>query len=171
VDYRALVVLIVKTAGLILVLYTIALLPGRIGGYVLEPERSNALFVWWVLAPFLLPLAVGLFMWWFPASSARSVVGAPFAGGGEIERLVQPLVFSGIGLFLVLDGIETLAYYFALSAYMKEAYAGGALEDPSARADVASNIVSVVIGVVLILGGRGLSALLYRLRHGSSHGV
>lgn len=170
-DYRALVVLIVKTAGLILVLYTIALLPGRIGGYALEPERTNALLVWWVLVPFLLPLAIGAFMWWFPASSARSVVGAPFAAGGDIERLVQPLVFSGIGLFLVLDAVQALTYYFALSVYMQEAYAGGALEDPTARADVASNIVSLVIGVVLVVGGRGLSAVLHRLRYGSSRGV
>jgi hypothetical protein len=171
VDYRALVVLIVKTAGLILVLYTIALLPDRIGGYVLSPERSNALFIGMVLVPFLVPLVIGGFMLWFPASSARAVVGSPFATGTDLERLVQPLVFSGIGLFLALDGVRALAYYFALNAYIDEVYADSPFSDPSARADVASNIVSLVIGVALILGARGLSALVHRLRYGSSRGV
>ena len=170
-DYRALVVLIVKTAGLILVLYTIALLPDRVGGYILSPERSNTLFVGMVVVPFLVPMAIGAFMLWLPASSARAVVGAPFAAGTDLERLVQPLIFSGIGLFLALDGVRALAYYFALNAYMQEAYAQGALADPSARADVASNVVSLMIGVALMLGARGLSAVVHRLRYGSSRGV
>ena len=170
-DYRALVVLIIKTAGLVLVLYTIALLPGRVGSYVLSPERSNALFVGWVLVPFLVPVVIGVFMLVFPASSARAVVGPSFATGTDLERVVQPLVFSGIGLFLALDGVRALAYYFALNAYMEEAYAGSAFSDPAARADVASNIVSLVIGVALILGARGLSAAVHRVRYGLSRGV
>ena len=170
-DYRALVVLIVKTAGLILVLYTVALLPDRVGGYVLSPEKSNALFLGMVVVPFLVPAVIGVLMLWFPASSARGVVGAPFAAGTDLERLVQPLIFSGIGLFLALDGVRALAYYLALDAYMDETYAQDALADPSARADVVSNVVSLVIGVALILGGRGLSAVIHRLRYGSSPGV
>jgi len=116
-------------------------------------------------------MVIGAFMLWFPASSARAVVGPSFATGTDLERVVQPLVFSGIGLFLALDGVRALAYYFALNAYMEEAYAGGALSEPSARADVASNIVSLVIGVALILGARGLSAVVHRVRYGSSRGV
>jgi hypothetical protein len=168
VDYRALVVLIVKTAGLILVLYTIALLPDRLGSYLLSAEslRSNALFVGMVVVPFLVPMAIGAFMLLLPATSARAVVGAPFTPGTELERLVQPLIFSGIGLFLALDGVRALAYYVAFNAYAQEVYPGGTVEDPSARADIVSNVVSLVIGVALLLGARGLSAALHKLRYG-----
>jgi hypothetical protein len=169
VDYRALVVLIVKTAGLVLVLYAIALLPDRLGSYLLSAEsfRSNALFVGMVIVPFIVPMAIGAFMLWLPATGARAVVGAPFASGTELERLVQPLIFSGIGLFLALDGVRALAYYAAFNAYTREVYAGGTVDDPSARADIVSNVVSLVIGVALVLGARGLSAALHRLRYGS----
>jgi hypothetical protein len=112
-------------------------------------------------------MTIGAFMLWLPATSARAVVGAPFTAGTELERLIQPLIFSGIGLFLALDAVRALAYYVAFNAYYtQEAYAANAWEDPSTRADIASNIVSLVIGLVLILGARGLSALLHKLRHG-----
>jgi hypothetical protein len=165
VDYRALVVLIVKTAGLVLLLYTVALLPDRLGGYVLSPEKTNALFVGFVVIPFLVPFVIGAFMLWLPATSARAVVGTPFTSGTDLERLVQPLIFGGIGLFLALDGVRALAYYLALSAYSQEVYSADALAEPAARADVVSNVVSLVIGVALMLGARGLSAAVHRLRY------
>lgn len=167
-DYRALVVLIVKTAGLIFVLYVIAMLPDRIVMYAMSPQRSGGFFVGFVVLPFIVPLVIGACMLWLPASSARAVVGAPFAAGTDLERLVQPLIFSGIGLFLVLDGVRALGYYVALKAFSQDVYAADALADPSARADVVSNVVSLVIGVVLVLGARGLSALVQRLRYGVS---
>jgi hypothetical protein len=169
VDYRAVVVLIVKTAGLVLVLYTIAMLPVYIGSYYSSPEPSNALLVWSVAVPFIVPAAVGIFMVWLPATTARVVVGAPFAVGTELERLIQPLIFSGIGLYLVVDAVGTLAYYLALNGYSKEQfYTSSVFDDPSARADVASNILSLVMGIALLLGARGLSVLIHRLRHGTS---
>ncbi len=137
----------------------------------MSPERSNALLIGMVVVPLLVPMAIGGFMLWLPALSARAVVGASFAAGTELERVVQPLIFGGIGLFLALDGLRALAYYFALNAYTQEAYAADAFADPSARADVASNVVSLIIGVALILGARGLSSVVHRLRYGSSRGV
>ena len=107
-DYRALVVLIVKTAGLILILYVVAMLPDRIVTYTLSPQRSSVLFVGFIVLPFIVPMVIGACMLWLPASSARAVVGAPFTAGTDLERLVQPLIFSGIGLFLVLDGVRAL---------------------------------------------------------------
>lgn len=167
-DYRAVVVLIVKTAGLVLVLYTIAVLPVHIGSYIANPEPSNALLVWTVVVPFIVPAAVGFFMVWLPATTARAVVGAPFALGTELERLVQPLIFSGIGLYVMVEAVRVLAYYLGLDAYSRELYATGAFVDPSVRADVASHVLLLVIGVALLLGARGLSALIHRLRHGTS---
>src|SRR5688572_14921534 len=108
------------------------MLPVHIGSYFSSPEPSNALLVWTVAVPFIVPAAVGIFMVWLPATTARAVVGAPFAVGTELERLVQPLILSGIGLYLVVDAVRVLAYYLALDAYSKEQlYASGAFEDPS----------------------------------------
>jgi len=162
VDYRALVVLIIKTAGLVLVLQTIALLPDRLVGYFTAFERSSALFVGLVVVPFVVPMAIGVLMLWLPATTARAVVGAPLASGTDLERLIQPLIFSGIGLFFSLEGVRALAYYVAFNHYAQDAYAN----DPAARADVVSNVVSLAIGAALMLGARGLSGLVQKLRHG-----
>ena len=119
--------------------------------------------------PFIVPAAVGIFMLWLPATTARAVIGAPLAVGTELQRLVQPLIFSGIGLYLVVDAVRVLAYYLALNAYSKEQYyTSSAFEDPSARADVASNVLFLVTGLALLLGARGLSALIHRLRYGTA---
>jgi hypothetical protein len=165
VDQRALVALIVKTAGLVLIVYTLALSPDRIASYLFSEEQSGSLFLGLVLFPLAVPSLIGAFLLVFPATTASAVVGTFSADSSDLERVLQAVVFGGIGLYLALQGSLDLAYYAARHAYGRDQYAVDALAEPTTRASLVSSIVSLLLGVALLLGARGFSALVIKLRY------
>jgi len=167
VDYRALVVLSVRTAGLILLLRTLSLAPDRVAAFVFGSERSITFFVGAILVPILVPLVVGWFLLAFPASSTRGIGGEPFASGTELERLLQPIVFAAIGLYYLVGGLADIGYYLALKAFDDGDYGTARLfANPQYSAGFINAILRTVVGVGLLLGARGLSGVISRFRQG-----
>jgi len=74
------------------------------------------------------------------------------------------VVFSGVGLYVLVEGAITVVCYLALQSYVNELYSTGGLADLSAKASVVGAVFSIVFGAVLLLRARGLSSLLRRLR-------
>ena len=166
VDYRAVAALIIKTAGLLLALYTLVQIPDRVVGHWITGDGSAALFVGTVLAPILLPLGVAWVLFVFPSSVARSVVGTSSVDGSELRQTLQPVIFSSIGLFLALQGALTLIYYATYYYYAVEANVLNPFSDPTTHAHAVSSGFTFAVGVALFLGGRGLSNAVLKLRNG-----
>lgn len=156
---------IVKTAGLLLLLYAMMQFPDRIASYVLSPERSGYLLVGLVLFPLAIQLAVGASLLWFPATVASVVAGTRSVETAAAERMLQAVIFAGIGLYMALQSALNLAYYLALFAHTDVDYAGASLGDPTIPASVIANVVGVVVGVVLLFSARGVAALVSKLRN------
>lgn len=166
-DYRALVVLSVRTVGLVLLVYTVTTAPAHIAAFVLSPQREIPVFIGVVIAPIVVPLVFGWVLLAFPASSTRVIVGEPFAVGTELERLLQPVVFAGIGLFYLVRGLIDVAYYFALRVFDDGQYGDFRLfANPDYSAGFVSTLVELAAGVALILGSRGMSRLVTSIRRG-----
>ena len=161
-DARTIVGLIVKTAGLVLLIYTLALAPDRIVRFLASGETSGASLFATVLFPLAVPLATGAFLFSFPAVSTNAVVGK--GTSADLGSNLQVVVFSGIGLYFLLRGAITVAYYVALLFFYEDRYQTASLADPAAKASFASALFSVGIGAGLLVGARGLSGLLTRLR-------
>jgi len=159
-----LVSLIVKTSGLLLIIYTLALFPDRLAGYLLSPERSGFLLAGFVLFPVVVQLLIGAFLFSFPALTAGAVAGTQPGQGSELERRLQSVVFAGIGLYVALQGALDIAYYAALHAYTRDGYDVGVFDDPTNRANLIASVLSLFLGVALLVGARGLLALIARLR-------
>jgi hypothetical protein len=167
VEQRSLVALILKTAGLLLIINTLIWLPDRVAGYMFGAERSPYLFVGLVLLPLAVPLIAGALLFWFPATVAGAVSGPQPAPGSDLERMLQAVIFAGIGLWVTLQGVLDVAYYVALHTYVQDEFAARPLDDPVNRAGLISSVLSLILGVVLLLSARGLSALIARIRYGS----
>ena len=163
-DARAIASLIVKTAGLLLLIHALALAPDRIAGYLMVGGGSLALLFGTVLFPVAVPLAVGAFLFSFPATAASAVVEKSPASSSDFDARLQVVIFSGIGLYVLLQGVITVVYYAALAAFLNDEYSTDSLVDPAAKANLASAVFSVALGAALSLGARGVSALLTRLR-------
>jgi|SRR6185503_6913162 len=156
---------IVKTAGLLVVLYALVQLPDRIAGFVLSPERSGYLLLGLVLFPVVVSLAVGAFLFWFPATVASVVAGTRSVETPATERMLQAVIFAGIGLYTALQSALNLAYYLALFAHADVDYADASLGDPTIPASVIANVVGVVFGVVLLFTARAVAAFVSRIRN------
>ena len=81
------------------------------------------------------------------------------------ERMLQAVIFAGIGLYMALQSALNLAYYLALFAHTDVDYADASLGDPTIPASVIANIVGVVVGVVLLFSARGVAAVVSKLRN------
>ena len=129
---------------------------------------SIPFFVGAVLVPILVPLVVGWYLLAFPASSTRAIVGGPFASSTELERLMQPIVFAAIGLYYLVGGLADIGYYLALKAFDDDDYGGLRLfASPEYSAGFINAILRAVVGAALVLGARGLSHVVSRLRQGA----
>lgn len=89
-DPRALMAVIVKTAGLLLLLYAVMQLPDRVASYELSAERSVPLLIGLVLFPVGVALAIGAFLFWFPATVASAVAGTRSVETPAAERSTRP---------------------------------------------------------------------------------
>ena len=161
-DQRAIVVLIVKTAGLLLLIYTLLFAPERIVDYLISGKGSVMLLFGAVVFPIVLPAAVGAFLFRYPSVAAKSVVGNSPAISSDFHAQLQVVIFSGIGLYFLMEGATRIAFYVSL-ALIDNQYAGS-LSDPSRRANLVSTAVSTALGVWLVLGARGVAGLVAKLR-------
>jgi hypothetical protein len=164
VDPRAIVALIVKTAGLLLAIYGVVLTPDRLAQYLMVEPKSGYLLLGTVLFPLAVSLALGALLFWFPNTVANAVAGKGTATPSDFDARLQVVVFSGVGLYVLVQGAITVVYYLALQQYVDELYSTGDLGDPAAKANLVSAGFSIVCGAVLLVGARGLSSLLRRVR-------
>ena len=164
-DPRALMAVIVKTAGLLLLLYALMQLPDRVASYVLSPERSGDLLLGLVVFPAAISLAVGVLLFWFPATVASVAAGTRLVETPAAERMLQAVIFAGIGLYTALQSALNLAYYVALFAHTDVDYENASLGDPKIPADVIANVVGLVLGLVLLFSARGVAALVSKIRN------
>lgn len=154
---------ITRTFGFILIVYTLAVAPDRFISLSAEPERSLLLVTGILVLPSLIPLAIGLALFFMPATISRAVTGSEAPETG-LARQVQPLIIGGIGLYLALTAILDLIYYAMLQVYSQQEYAFSAFEDPATRANMVTTFAQLALGLAAMLGGRGLSGLLRRIR-------
>ena len=173
-DHKALSVLILRMAGLLVVVYTIANAAKSFAAF-LDPRMLQGDGGWRVVIAVLLsaalPIAIGLLLVYFPNAIASGVLKVP---GGEVTPgdvgPLQRVAFSTLGLWLSLYAVVDAVYFWGRARlyfqYIEDApvYAKGPALPPDDFGGLVSCAVQLVIGVWLLLGNRGLVNLLARLR-------
>jgi hypothetical protein len=154
---------VIKTFGLILIAYTIAVFPDRLLLYAADSDQSFLLLLGVVALPSIVPLAIGLALFSLPATVSRVVLGAE-TQEAEIAKQVQPLIIGGIGLYLALMALLDLIYFGMLQVYSRQEFQFSYVEDPSARAGVFAAFAQLALGLITFFGARGLSGLLRKIR-------
>ena len=161
-DQRAIFTVIIKTVGLLLLIYALLLAQERIVDYLIAGKGSGVLLLGVVVLPVILPAAVGAFLFRSPNVAAKSLVGDSPAIPSDFHERLQVVVFSGIGLYVLIQGATRIAYYVSLYAFFDDQT--GSFADPARKANFVSSVVSTALGVWLVLGARGVAALITRLR-------
>ena len=158
--------LVVRTLGWALVMYTLATFPDRLIFYFGAADGWAGVSVAGVLFSTLLPVVVGLLLLLFPERVARHLGGSGVQVPGDLQTGLAPIVFGGIGLYVALNAVLDLTYYWLLSRSSPEGPGFEFLSDAGTRAEVATTVLALFLGLGLLVGARGLSGLLAKLRGG-----
>jgi len=178
-DTRSLSALIIRILGVILIVNIIGLVPGLVRDYLavqgvgndaarVDAALRNALIISAVL---LAELSIGLALIYFPRSISNRMVseGIPAEGSSGFAAL-QRICFSALGLYWLLAGLSGLLFgyskyklYYAIIE-STPGYANLPVLGPDGFASLASDGLSLIIGLALLLGSRGLTGLLARIR-------
>jgi hypothetical protein len=163
-DYRAVAALITKTAGLLFVIFVLATFPERLADYVHSGQGGVTFFLGGLVLPTVIPLAAGLLLMLLPATISGVVMGKASDVPPHLPQELQTLVFAGIGLYLMVQSILDLVFYWTLHRGASELVGPSFEFDPETRAGFYTSIVALLFGICLMVGAKGLSHLLRKVR-------
>jgi hypothetical protein len=164
-DTRAISTILLKVAGLIVIVLCV----GQVPGYFSVMTREAG----WTLAQVLGtigltlgPLAIlGIGLWFFPGTVANRIVsGAPVPESTFDPRPLELIALTVVGIYLVAHAIIDIAYNVALAITLLRVVPDLANVPPSVIARIAAALVQIIIGVALCIGGRGVLRLVERMR-------
>jgi hypothetical protein len=174
VDHKALSALILRIAGLLIVVFTITNAAKNLD-FFFSPSTPQGVSVWPMLAATLvsvgLPVLVGLLLVYFPSAIATRVLKVQGADVNVDDiKALQCVAFSTLGLWLTLYAVVEAVYYWAKARlylqYIAEMRWQGTLPpmQPDDFGGLVSCAVQLVFGIWLLVGNRGLVNVLARLR-------
>ena len=168
-DSRALANIIVRLSGLIIVVYAVTNSAKTIAQIFDLPFSQGIPYSDLALSTLFslsIPLIVGLFLIYFPATIARKALRIE---GTDIDSnsasLLQHVAFSSIGLWLVVFSIIDASYFFGKTRLYLRYYQdySATVPMPPMHPDDFGGMVScgvqLVLGLLLLIGSRGLVKL------------
>ena len=129
----------------------------------------------WTSLLYALPVVLGcliaaFLLWHFPLAIARKLLPVMRDSGPPIETSgsdIQTIALTVLGAWVLAESISGVTYWVAFVQFMGSAEYSATLT-PSQKASIARDVIELALGIALLLGSPGLSAMLYRLRYGSA---
>jgi hypothetical protein len=170
-DYRSLTSLMLRIAGVLILVELVTSAPHTIanllhfGGKETAPIDALAL----TSLALVLPLAIGLVLVYFPSTIASRIVRADHAGeeAKAVSESLLPVAIACLGVYFVSVSLYDEVYWLAKLRiyYVFEERHGNAIPlAPEDFAGMVSAAFQFIIGLVLLLGSRGIGKLAIRLR-------
>jgi hypothetical protein len=168
-DYKSLTSLLLRLTGVIILVAAVIAAPRNFLDLYLRDAGGGVNTETWLLTTVAstFPILVGLLLIYFPATVGNRIV----SGDGETadtQRLEQT-AFSILGLYFVsMAAFDAVYWYAKLRLYSVILPVGWNDRGPwlanNDFAGIASTCAQFVVGILLLLGGRGLANLFHRLR-------
>lgn len=157
--------LVLKIAAIFIFVDIVNTLPNQLGDYGNAVDSGmQASIVKMIWVPLVTKSLVMLLLWFFPNLFIKSVVSEQ-EYTDELKQFYKNLdvaVLTGIGVYLVAFSIGDLAYFIVLKMEMQSLYSQSL--PPQEQASFVASMVQVIVGLVLIIGNRGITILLKKAR-------
>lgn len=172
-QHRALAVLIIRVAGLLIIVFAITSAT-RAFGPMFNPEAAEKVGVGLLLSSALIsvviPFSLGLLLTYFPSAVTTKVLrieGLESSDEADIRSL-QRVAFGAIGLWLTLYAVLDAVYLYSKSLlYSRLIETMPTKPPPLSPDDFAGWVtagVQLLVGVWLLLGNRAIVNIIGRLR-------
>lgn len=173
-DHHALSNLLLRVAGVIIVVSSVLSVPPTVIGLATNDSSSGNLTSAVLMSGLaaLLPLLVGLVLLWFPGTVTHRIVGVRHEEASAVadgEKLRQ-LAFSVLGLYFVSSALFDAVYWYArLKLYHSTVAAEFAyMMPPVVLQDDFAGMLStgsqLIVGLLLLFGSKGISNLVAKVR-------
>lgn len=164
-DYRTLTTLLLKIVGVGTVIYAVSNIPAYFLNYYAFQRESFLYFLGISIVPFTLTLALGLALWFFPAKVTNTIVADIGDSASSLDAgKLQTVAICTLGMWVLVEGVGNLSYWTTYLTMTHRIEPGATLMTPDHYADLLSVASEIVLGLILLLGARGIAALIYRLR-------
>ncbi|MDR3415055.1 MAG: hypothetical protein P4L83_02620 [Nevskia sp.] len=171
-ELRALSNLLLRLAGLLILVHTVLAVPGRIVDlYVVTASTPHPQLEIWTVSVLsaVFPAIAGLALLYFPSAITNAVVGKSEQPPSFSVDQLQGLAFSTLGLYFVSKAAYDAVYWYAKLrlydlAVKHLSYADAPAMLPREFAGMVSTGAQFFIGMFLLLGGGSLAALIVKLR-------
>lgn len=159
---------VIRVFALWLVMSLVLMLPGQILG--MRAAMTGELSPWLFAIPSLAGLLIAGVLWLFAGKIARLALAKPEDHVFESDLDASSwfgIALAGIGAWYFLDGLLDGAYLAgraAVAARQRARYPGVEVQD-NLVLDGIVTALQLLLGAALVLRGRGIAALLHRLRY------
>jgi hypothetical protein len=152
-----------KTVGLFVFAYAITDIPYYFPPYArTEPDQSFIALFMQAAAVLTLPIVLGLFLWFFPATVVNRIVSGDKLTDGLKIRDFERLAVTIIGIAFVAFGVTDVGYRALSIVVLKQQ-----LQDfPMANAwlGIIAGGVKILVGLILAIGAKGVQHVIARAR-------
>lgn len=172
-DYKDLTSLLVRLAGLVMVVLTVADLPNWIPpGMALLRKKSFLECIFVVGVPLIIPLLVGASLAFFPRSIANKIIRAdnlPPEPAGILPQLEQ-VAFGVLGMYLLFRGLSDMVFHLSEMLFLQRQASMAHVKitepilTPTKFGYLVATVGEIVFAVWLLVGTKGVLGVVRRLR-------
>jgi hypothetical protein len=167
-DIKDLSAVLLKTVGLVMLAYAVFEIPLYFPPHVNLTDQYSILdALVEATGTLILPIVLGLVLWFFPATVTNKIVSGEKLSG---ERFGAPqlerVALTVVGSWLVAYGIADLIYSVATMIVLQRQYAGLTIPPSRYIPGIITSVAKVGLGVGLAFGAKGIARLVDRVRGG-----
>lgn len=163
--------LLLKLSGLLIIIFTIISIPNYFTAYsATQLFYGNSVsdipaFLLSVIVPFFISLLIGLFLFAFPTTIAKKILRNASTPTDTPINEITIVAYSAIGMYFLAISIADLVYWGSYFTLMANNAQESAYFTTDNTARVLTTFAEMAIGLVLLLGSRGINRLISRFRN------
>jgi hypothetical protein len=165
-DTKDVSAILLKTVGLVMVAYSVFEIPL----YFLPSSSTTDQFSFLAVfaqaaAALMLPIALGLLLWFFPATITNRIVSGEKLSGDRFGAAdLERVALTVVGAWLIAYGVADLIYSFSSLIFTQREFADRSPPISRYMPGIVTSIAKVAIGCGLAVGAKGIARVLKRVR-------
>jgi len=167
-DIKQLSSLLVKVAGIVLIVYAISGIPNNINSYLFQGKDTAINFAVWVIIPVLFPFLIGMAMWKFPTIITNKVInGVSNEVEGNTFRELELIALTILGLVLLFFALSDITFnliYVWATNQVNNSPVSALLISPEDWGHIAGTFVEIIFALVLLFRSKGVIGIIKKFR-------
>ncbi|MET1255010.1 hypothetical protein [Aliikangiella maris] len=167
--HRNILVIVLRLAAVFLAIRVLENFPQQFIGFLNlgDEYRTPSYLILAVIMPNAISLLLAALLWLFPDKLIATIIPDATKNKSDPEYFenLNSALISAVGVYIIAFGLADLIYFFALKKEMISQFGEGIVLQPTDHAAFVATLAEVVIGVLLIIGNKGVTQVIYKIRY------